>query len=584
MVLKRFYSFIFGHKKLFVISVSLVTFYSLVTNLSPILLRNLITNIQKGDYHTGVSVFILLIILKIVELFAQSISQFVSDTTVIKASRDVRVAVFTHLHNLDFFYHSNKSSGKLISNFKRGESAFITFYEEINVWGLKTILDFVFLIIILSQLYQSLILYFVAIFVLNAFVMYFTVKFNISERKKFNSIEDDVMMLTVDNMVAFDTVKYFSSEKFEQHRLKTLMKVWVEGFVKYVMSFRYIDVLNGGILSMGFVGMVGIAMFDLIHGAIQIGDFILVITLGGSFFVGMRDLVYRIRTLAKCHADLEEYILILDEDIAVKDAVVSKEQTRWQKILKDVGQGLDISFDAVSFSYPGRPETLKTINLDIKKNQSIAFVGSSGVGKTTMTKLLMRFYDINSGEIRINDVPIQDISKEELRKAIGIVPQETVLFNESIGYNIAYGDNTRSENELWEAIRMANLEDFIRSLPKGLDTMVGERGIKLSGGQKQRLAIARAFMKNAPIIIFDEATSSLDSESERLIQKSLWKLAKNRTTIIIAHRLSTVKKVDRIIVFDKGGIVEEGTHEELQTKQSGIYKYLWELQSKGEID
>ena len=151
------------------------------------------------------------------------------------------------------------------------------------------------------------------------------------------------------------------------------------------------------------------------------------------------------------------------------------------------------------------------------------------------------------------------------------------------GYNIAYGDNTRSEKELWEAIRMANLEDFIRSLPKGLETKVGERGIKLSGGQKQRLAIARAFMKNAPIIIFDEATSSLDSESERLIQKSLWKLAKNRTTIIIAHRLSTVKKVDRIIVFDKGGIVEEGTHEELQTKQSGIYKYLWELQSKGDI-
>lgn len=560
-----------------------MTFYSLVTNIAPILLRGLITHIQQGDFQTGINVFILLILLKCVELFAQSLSQYISDMTVIRASRDVRIAVFTHLHKLDFFYHSNKSSGKLISNFKRGESAFITFYEEINVWGLKTILDFIFMIIILSQLYQSLILYFIIIFIFNAIVMYFTVRFNISERKKFNDIEDDVMMITVDNMVAFDTVKYFSNEVFEQNRLRKVMEAWVHGFIRYVKSFRYIDVLNGGILSMGFVGMVGIAMFDLIHGTIQIGDFILVITLGGTFFAGMRDLVYRIRTLAKCHADLEEYILILEEDIVVKDYVKPEEQKKWRKILLDTKEGLDVTFDSVSFSYPNRPETLTAINLAIKKNQSIAFVGTSGVGKTTMTKLLMRFYDINQGEIRISGVPIQDISKEELRKAIGIVPQETVLFNESIGYNIAYGDNTKSEKELWDAINMANLGSFIQSLPKGLKTKVGERGIKLSGGQKQRLAIARAFMKDAPIIIFDEATSSLDSESERLIQKSLWKLAKNRTTIIIAHRLSTIKKVDRIVVFDKGGIVEEGTHEELQKKESGIYKYLWELQSKGDI-
>ena len=560
-----------------------MTFYSLATNTAPILLRSLITYIQRGDYQTGIFVFILLVILKLIELFAQGISQYVSDMTVIKASRDVRMAVFTHLHNLDFFYHSNKSSGKLISTFKRGESAFITFYEEINVWGLKTILDFVFLIIILSQLYQSLILYFIGIFLLNAFVMYFTVGFNISERKKFNEIDDEVMMITVDNMVAFDTVKYFSHEKFEQNRLQKLMVSWVKGFKQYITSFRYIDILNGGILSIGFVGMIGIAMFDLIHGAIQMGDFILVIALGGTFFSGMRDLVYRIRNLAKCHADLEDYILILDEDIVVKDNVVNEDHKKWQKILHTAKEGLAVTFDSVSFSYPHRSETLRNINLEIQKNQSIAFVGTSGVGKTTMTKLLMRFYDIKEGEIRINGVPIQHISKEELRKAIGIVPQETILFNESIGYNIAYGDNTKSEKDLWKAIKMANLEDFILSLPNGLDTKVGERGIKLSGGQKQRLAIARAFMKNAPIIIFDEATSSLDSESERLIQKSLWKLAKNRTTIIIAHRLSTIKKVDRIVVFDKGKIVEEGSHEELQTKQSGIYKYLWELQSKGDI-
>jgi len=245
---------------------------------------------------------------------------------------------------------------------------------------------------------------------------------------------------------------------------------------------------------------------------------------------------------------------------------------------------MSILIKDVSFSYDGTVNALSDINLDIKPNESIAFVGVSGVGKTTLTKLLMRFYDPTRGHIYIDGVQTDTISKEDLRKTIGIVPQETVLFNQSIGYNIAYGDNKKSKEELIKATKMANLYDFIQSLPEGMDTIVGERGIKLSGGQKQRLAIARAFMKNAPIVIFDEATSNLDSESERLIQESLWKLAKNKTTIIIAHRLSTIQKVDRIIVFDEGKIVDEGRHAELTQKDSGIYKYLWELQSAGELE
>ena len=583
MVLKKFYSFVWKHKALFVISVSLVALYSLATNLGPILLRNLVNDIQGKRYSDATNMFVLFLILKIVEIAMQVVSQQISDITIIKAARDVRQEVFRHLHNLDFQYHANKASGKLISIFNRGQGAFITFHEEINVWGLKTLLDFVFLTLILTQLYPSLVAYLAVIFILNAGIMYFTVRFNIYERNIFNSIEDKVTMLTVDNMVAFDTVKYFSSEEYEQNRLKKLMQTWVKGFERYVITFRYIDIFNGGLLALGFVGMIGISMFDLMNASIGLGDFVLVVALGGSFFERMRALVYGLRNLAKSHTDLEEYLSILDEEIAVKDTVNPVETKRWNALLKQSSTGLDITFDDVSFAYNNRAETLKDINLTIAANQSIAFVGTSGVGKTTMTKLLMRFYDLKKGEIRVGGVKIDHISKEDLRRAIGLVPQETILFNDSIGHNIAYGDHSKSEKELWNAIRMANLEDFIRSLPQGLDTMVGERGIKLSGGQKQRLAIARAFMKEAPIIIFDEATSNLDSESERLIQKSLWKLAKNKTTIIIAHRLSTIKKVDRIIVFDKGGIVEEGTHDELQKKQSGIYTYLWGLQSRGDI-
>ena len=583
MVFKRFYLFVFRHKKPFVLSVSLVALYSIVTNIAPILLRDIVNAIQENNYQAATHAFLIFIALKIFELFVQGLSQFIADLVAIKSAADVRIAVFKHLHNLDFHYHTNKASGKLISVFKRGEGAFFGYYEEMNVWGLKNVLDFVFLLILLTQVYQSLVYYFLGIFVLNAIIMYFTVRHNIRERVKFNAIEDTATMLTVDNMVAFDTVKYFSNEKYEQNRLSKMMKIWVEGFIKYVLTFRHIDIFNGGTLTIGFIGMLGIVMLDLMNGRISVGDFVLVLAVGTNFFEGMRVLVFRLRNLAKNQADLNDYLSILDEDIAVKDTIDSEQLSKWNKLLGKSADGLDIEFKNVSFGYSNRRETLSNINISIKRNQSVAFVGTSGVGKTTMTKLLMRFYDVNEGEIRIGGVPIHTISKEDLRNSMGLVPQETVLFNESIGYNIAYGDHDKTEKELWEAIRMANLEDFIKSLPNGLDTMVGERGIKLSGGQKQRLAIARAFMKDAPIIIFDEATSSLDSESERLIQKSLWKLAKNRTTIIIAHRLSTVKKVDRIIVFDKGGIVEEGTHDELQKKESGIYKYLWELQSKGDI-
>lgn len=584
MVFKRFYSFVFHHKKFFILAVSSVTLYSIVTNVAPIMLRDIVNAIQANNYQVAIRAFLIFIALKIFELFVQGLAQFFADRVAIASAADVRMAVFKHLHNLDFHYHTNKASGKLISIFKRGESAFFGYYDEINTWGLKNILDFVFLIFLLTRVYESLVYYFFGIFTLNAIIMYFTVRHNITEREKFNAIDDTTTMLTVDNMVAFDTVKYFSNEKYEQQRLSKVMKTWIKGFNDYVLTFRHIDIFNGGTLTLGFIGMLGITMLDLMNGRISMGDFVLVLAVGTNFFEGMRALVFRLRNLAKNQADLKDYLSLLDEDIAVKDSVVPEQLTKWKKLLGKSTEGLDIEFENVSFGYSNRMETLSNITISIKKNQSVAFVGSSGVGKTTMTKLLMRFYDINQGEIRIQGIPIQHISKEELRKAIGIVPQETVLFNESIGYNIAYGDNTKSDKELWHAIKMANLEDFIKSLPNGLDTKVGERGIKLSGGQKQRLAIARAFMKDAPIIIFDEATSSLDSESERLIQKSLWKLAKNRTTIIIAHRLSTVKKVDRILVFDKGVIVEEGTHEELQRKESGIYKYLWELQSKGEID
>jgi len=275
------------------------------------------------------------------------------------------------------------------------------------------------------------------------------------------------------------------------------------------------------------------------------------------------------------YTDIKDYFAILDYPLEVKDP---------EQPLKFECKKGEVEFKNLSFSYEGGQEALKNISIAMSAGTSTALVGRSGSGKTTMTKLLMRVYDPNEGQVLVDGFDIRQIKKEDLRRNIGIVPQEPILFNSSIGYNIGYSLENATKEEIENAAKLANLHDFIVTLEKGYDTVVGERGVKLSGGQKQRLAIARVFLLNPKIIIFDEATSHLDSESERLIQNSMEKLAKGKTMIIIAHRLSTIMKADKIIVLDNGNVIEEGKHSDLLSRNSGIYKKLWELQTNHEIE
>jgi ATP-binding cassette subfamily B protein len=287
------------------------------------------------------------------------------------------------------------------------------------------------------------------------------------------------------------------------------------------------------------------------------------------------DLIYKYRRLLKLNSDIEKYINVMELEPTIKD-IDNPER------LESISGSID--FRNIVFSYKGKDkkeekEVIHNISLHIHPDETVAFVGKSGSGKTTLTKLLMRFYAPQSGNIYIDGKNLKDVKLSDLRKAIGIVPQDPILFNETIKFNIAYGKPESSLEEIESAAKKASLDDFIQSLPQKYDTIVGERGIKLSGGQRQRLAIARAILYNPEIIVFDEATSQLDSENERTIQNALDNLKKKKTTIIIAHRLSTVMKADRIIVFDEGRIVEEGKHEELM-KNNGIYSHLWELQTE----
>ena len=303
-----------------------------------------------------------------------------------------------------------------------------------------------------------------------------------------------------------------------------------------------------------------------------VGDFVLVVAFIESFHAKVWDLIWGFREIAKSYTDIQKYFGILDNEVQIKDPVNEKKLT----IIKG-----EIEFSGVYFAYEKNTrEALKNVNLKIREGQTVALVGRSGSGKTTLVKLLMRFYDVSRGKITIDDINIKNLSKSRLRSFIGVVPQEPILFNHSIKYNISYGRPRASLKEIVSAARMANIAEFIETLPKKYETQVGERGVKLSGGQKQRLAIARMILADPEIIIFDEATSQLDSESERLIQDAIWRVTANKTTIIIAHRLSTVMKADKIIVMDNGKIVEIGSHRELLARKKSLYRRFWNLQIK----
>jgi ATP-binding cassette subfamily B protein len=409
------------------------------------------------------------------------------------------------------------------------------------------------------------------IFILNSLIGWRLIKINIQRRIAFNAAEDRVSGVITDNLINYETVKFFAKETKEESRLLNEFKDWKIKIWGYANSFRFIDITIGTVSNIGILLILLIVLNMLINGEAGVGDLVLVVSFTNSFFHRFFQLIYQVRNIAKHYADIETYFAILDNEILIQDP-------QKPKILKKV-MG-EVELRNASFAYPDNADkVLDNINLSVPQGTSVAFVGRSGAGKTTLIKLLLRFYDVTEGEILIDGVNIKDFTKSQLRSFIGIVPQEPILFNNTIGYNIAYGNDKARKMDIIQSAKMANLHDFIESLPQKYETQVGERGIKLSGGQKQRLAIARMILSNPRIIVFDEATSNLDSESERLIQASLKKISQDRTVLIVAHRFSTVRNVDKIIVLENGRIKEEGTHQSLIRRKESLYHYLWRLQT-----
>jgi ATP-binding cassette subfamily B protein len=489
------------------------------------------------------------------------------------AVRRLAQQTFEHMHALSLRFHLERKTGGLTRVLERGRNGI----EELSRLFILQLIPTAFeLVLVLGILaYQFDWTYSAVVLVMVLIYLGFTYKatqWRIEIRKRMNESDTDANVRAVDSLLNYETVKYFGAEQRESARYDSSMARYEKASTQTYVSLA---VLNGGqalIYSMGMTVIMLFAARDIAAGRATIGSFVLVNAMLIQLYIPLNFMGMLYREIRQALVDIDEMFRIIDRNPEIKD-LPGAQPLR-------VEQG-DVAFENVHFSYTPERPILKGISFSVPAGRTIAIVGPSGAGKSTISRLLFRFYEPNEGRILIDGQDIREVTQDSLRAAIGMVPQDTVLFNDTIGYNVLYGRHDASDEEVREAARLAQIDRFILTLPEGYDTPVGERGLKLSGGEKQRVAIARTLLKSPPVLVLDEATSALDSFTEKEIQDALDRVSKGRTTIVIAHRLSTVINADEIIVLDRGEIAERGSHDALLSR-GGLYAALWDRQRQAD--
>ncbi|MEJ2450303.1 MAG: ABC transporter ATP-binding protein/permease, partial [Gammaproteobacteria bacterium] len=479
--------------------------------------------------------------------------------------------VLQHLHRLSLRYHLERRTGGVARDLERGANSVSSILNYLVFNILPTAAEFILVAGILIGKYETR--FSIAIF--GTVSVYIAFTFLITEwrmhfRHEMNRLDSKANSQAVDSLLNYETVKYFNNEHLEQRRYDQTLDQWENAAVKSQTSMSLLNFGQGSIIAVGVTFIMVFAGQGVVEGKLTVGDLVLVNTLMLQLFLPLGFLGIIYRQLKYALADMDMMFRLLERETEIKDKPGAADLV--------VSQGV-VRFADVDFAYQPDRQILHGVSFDIPAGQKIAIVGPSGSGKSTIARLLFRFYDVQAGQITIDGQDISQVSQDSLRRAIGIVPQDTVLFNDTIYYNIQYARPDASREEVVEAARLAHIHHFIEGLPQGYDTVVGERGLKLSGGEKQRVAIARVILKNPRILIFDEATSNLDSQSEQAILSSLHEVAQAHTTLVIAHRLSTIVDADRIYVLRDGRIIESGRHRELLAN-GGLYAELWTLQKE----
>ena len=486
-----------------------------------------------------------------------------------RAMRNLSREVLLHLYSLSLQFHLERRTGGISRDLERGTRAVSSIMNYLVFNIIPTGAEFALVAFLLLGDYavHFSIVTFTTVFIYISFTLFLT-NWRMHIRHQMNRLDSQANSMAVDGLINYETVKYFNNDGYEINRYDDTLDEWEDCAVKSQASMSLLNFGQGSIIAIGVTIMMFYATQGVVDGSMTIGDLVLVNALMLQLFIPLNFLGIIYRSMMHSLADIDLMFGLLDKKGDVSDKDNASELT--------VSQGV-VRFDNVDFGYQPERQILHKVSFEIPAGKKLAVVGPSGAGKSTLSRLLFRFYDVDKGCVSIDGQSVSDVTQESLRQAVGIVPQDTVLFNETIFHNIIYARPDATKEDVFEASRMANIHDFIVQLPDGYDTVVGERGLKLSGGEKQRVAIARVILKNPKILVFDEATSSLDSHSEQIILSSLAEVAQQRTTLVIAHRLSTIADADIILVLENGRVKEQGNHQALLA-QNGLYSSLWNIQ------